>query len=119
MPSRYVLSIFSFLVFSQASFSAGEDSNVVITDDKELHEFVWQRNKNSVQVKQTISTTYSINYFAISLPILETYSDKTAIDDIDLSVNNKKVNNIKPQYSYFEEDGRFFSDQRLCYFNLP
>ena len=119
MRIQYLILPFCFLICSQLTFSADKDSNVVITESRELHEFIWKRGKSTVQVKQTISNSYYCNYFSTTLPISELYHDQISIDDISITVNNKKVKSIEPQHSYYESDGIFFSDQRICSFNLP
>jgi hypothetical protein len=112
---------FSLFLFALASKSFGEakDSNVVVSDSKELYEFVWQKSQNSVQVKQNLTTSYLCNDFRTTIPIAEFYDNETSIDNVDFIVDGKKPKDIKPRYSYYSVDDYFYSDEHICYFPLP
>lgn len=97
---------------------APTDSNIVISNCKEVYEFVYNRSLNTVQVKETLSTTYRCNDFRSSLTIVEFYNGEMAIDEVDFSVDGKKVKNVKPEYSYYQIDNLFYSDAQICYFPL-
>lgn len=119
MQETSALFIFTFLFFFQGSYSMEKDSNVVVRESRELHEFVWQKAKNTVEVKQTITDTYQCNYFPTTLLVTEPCYDQMSIDKIDVTCNNKKVRDIKPQYTFYNPEGIFFSNDRICFFHLP
>jgi len=96
-----------------------KDSNIVVSDSKELYEFVWQKSQNSVQVKQNLSTSYFCNDFRTTIPIAEFYDNETSIDNVDFIVDGKKPKDIKPRFSYYSVDDYFYSDEHICYFPLP
>ncbi|HEX6914591.1 MAG TPA: transglutaminase domain-containing protein, partial [Chitinophagaceae bacterium] len=109
----FVCMIFPVFVF------AGKDTNVVISQAKEVYEFVYNKRSESVQVKQSTTTTYYCNSFRTTLDIVEMYDDQTTIDDVSFTVDGKKPKDIKPAYDYYSVDNIFYSDARVCYFELP
>src|SRR4051812_469487 len=60
-----LLLAFSFKV--TAGNTTAKDSNIVISNCKEVYEFVYDKSSNSVQVKESLSTTYHCNDFRSSL----------------------------------------------------
>ncbi len=101
------------------AFKAENDSNILISQAREVYEFVYNRKSSSVEIKQSINTVYFCNSFRTALPVVEMYDDKTTIDNIDFAVDGKKPKDIKPVYEYYSVDNIFYSDARVCYFELP
>jgi len=62
---------------------------------------------------------YKCNDFRTSLSVAEFYSDMVSIDDVDVHVNGSKAKYISPRYESYSSDGIFYSDEKVCYFNLP
>jgi hypothetical protein len=118
MCVRIFFTLFLFLLSSKL-FCEGKDSNIVVSDSKELYEFVWQKSQNSVLVKQNLNTSYFCNDYRTTIPIAEFYDNETSIDDVDFAVDGKKPKDIRPQYSYYSIDDYFYSDEHICYFPLP
>ena len=107
------------ILFPGVNFGAEKDSNVVISDSKEMYEFVLQKSAGTVVVKQNITTNYYCNDYRTTIPIAEMYDNETLIDDVDFTVDGKKPKDIKPKYSYYDVDDYFYSDEHVCYFPLP
>jgi transglutaminase-like putative cysteine protease len=109
------------LTLCTSAFSryAEKDSNIVISQAKEIHEFVFNKKNGNVEVKQSLSTVYSCNSFRTSLYVVEMYDDQATIDNVDFAVDGKKPKDIKPVFEYYSVDNIFFSDTRVCYFELP
>jgi len=118
MCVRVLFSLTLLLIISTC-FGEVKDSNIVVSDSKELYEFVWQKSQNSVQVKQNLSTSYFCNDFRTTIPIAEFYDNETSIDNVDFIVDGKKPKDIKPRFSYYSVDDYFYSDEHICYFPLP
>lgn len=95
-----------------------QDSNIVISSEKEIYEFVFDKSSNTVQVKESLTTKYLCNDFRSSLPVVEFYNDRMMIDAVDYSVDGKKPKDIKPLYTYYQVDDYFYSDAHICYFPL-
>ena len=55
----------------------------------------------------------------MAIPIAEFYNDQVQLNDINVKVNDSKLKNFKPVHEYYSSDGIFYSDARVCYFNLP
>jgi len=118
MCVRVLFSLTLLLIISTC-FGEVKDSNIVVSDSKELYEFVWQKSQNRVQVKQNLSTSYFCNDFRTTIPIAEFYDNETSIDNVDFIVDGKKPKDIKPRFSYYSVDDYFYSDEHICYFPLP
>ena len=118
MRVRVLFSLTLLLIISTC-FGEVKDSNIVVSDSKELYEFIWQKSQNSVQVKQNLSTSYFCNDFRTTIPIAEFYDNETSIDNVDFIVDGKKPKDIKPRFSYYSVDDYFYSDEHICYFPLP
>jgi len=118
MCVRVLFSLTLLLIISTC-FGEVKDSNIVVSDSKELYEFIWQKSQNSVQVKQNLSTSYFCNDFRTTIPIAEFYDNETSIDNVDFIVDGKKPKDIKPRFSYYSVDDYFYSDEHICYFPLP
>ncbi|MFY7901254.1 MAG: transglutaminase-like domain-containing protein, partial [Chitinophagaceae bacterium] len=96
-----------------------ENKNVTIPLAKEEYTFVYNKRQNRVEVKQTQYQSYLCNNIRIIVPIGETYNDNISIDEIAIKIDGSKNKTITPRYDYFSRDDIFFSDLRICYFNLP
>jgi len=118
MCVRVLFSLTLLLIISTC-FGEVKDSNIVVSDSKELYEFIWQKSQNSVQVKQNLSTSYFCNDFRTTIPIAEFYDNETSIDNVDFIVDGKKPKDIKPRFSYYSVNDYFYSDEHICYFPLP
>jgi hypothetical protein len=116
--TRIAVSLF-LLLFSFAAKASDKDSNIVISQAKESYEFVFNKKSGNVEVKQEINTSYFCNSFRTSLYVVEMYDDQTTIDAVDYMVDGKKPKDIKPVFEYYSVDNTFFSDTKVCYFELP
>ena len=99
--------------------AADKDSNVVISNAKELYSFQFDKKDNAVKVKQELSTTYQCINYRTMISVVESYDDKTTIDEVKTYVDGSKAKYIVPKYDYYSVDNIFYSDARVCYFQLP
>lgn len=111
------------LIISAFALTAGQnpnnDKNVVISNSVKEFIFVKGDSKNPVQIKQESKSTYTCNNFRTEVPIVEFYNDMEKINEVNISVNNSKKHGIQPQYDYYNSEGIFYSDARVCFFKLP
>jgi len=110
------------LVFTQlisAQDDSGDDKNVVISQSRREFKFVKGNDVNPVQIKEESKTVYTCTNYRTSIPVAEFYNDVETIDDVSILVDGSKKHGIRPQYEYYSADGIFFSDQHICYFQLP
>jgi len=111
--------LIAFLFIHRIAKAADKDTNVVISQAKESYEFVFSKKSGNVEVKQSMYTAYLCNSFRTSLYVVEMYNDQTTIDNVDFAVDGKKPKGIAPVYEYYSIDNTFYSDARVCYFELP
>ncbi len=101
------------------SFCQTESNNISVYQKTEVYEFVKGNTDNPVMVKEKVSTTYKCNGFRTSIPFVEFYDDRSSIDEVKIFVDGNKAKNIIPSYNYYSVDDIFYSDARICYFQLP
>jgi hypothetical protein len=109
----------AFCLFFSIAKAADKDTNVVISKASEFYEFVFNKKSGNVEIKQNMSTAYFCNSFRTSLYVVEMYNDQTTIDGVDFLVDGKKPKGIVPGYDYYSIDNTFYSDARVCFFELP
>ncbi|MBX3242014.1 MAG: hypothetical protein KIT80_13585 [Chitinophagaceae bacterium] len=94
-----------------------DDKNVIISNKTEKYEFTTGASGEPV-IKGQINTTFRCEGFRTDIRHVEFYDDQTSIEDISLKVNGKKVKFI-PKHEYYSIDNIFYSDARVCHFNVP
>lgn len=119
LPLRQLfLLIISFGQLQNAA-AQDEEKNIVIKEAQEEYQFVRGNSANPVQIKQTLNTMYLCKDFRTNLQVVEFYNDQLEVNDVDIRVNGSKAKYIQPTHDYYNSDGIFYSDARVCYFTLP
>ncbi|RAJ10537.1 transglutaminase superfamily protein [Chitinophaga skermanii] len=93
------------------------EKNVSIREKTERYEFTFNRN-NEVNVLQTDVTQYLCTQFRTTIGYADFYNEKSTINDVRVRLDGKKFN-VKPIHKYYAVDEYFYSDQKICYFELP
>jgi transglutaminase-like putative cysteine protease len=115
------LTLLAFILLCNSAYSQNSiepDNNITISK-KETYEFKQGDREHPVIVKQQYTVTYYCNQFRATVPFVESYDDRTSIDEVNIRVDGSRAKNIKPVYDYYSVDNIFYSDARVCYFNLP
>jgi hypothetical protein len=115
---RYFIIIFSGFCGLLVAQTANDDGNVTIQSKHEVYEYKMGANKTPV-VDMKISTRFLCNKFRTIIPFVESYTDKTTINDVSIFVDGKRNKRIKPEYTYYSIENIFYSDARVCRFVLP
>lgn len=109
-----------FFIFALHAFSQDDESkNVTILNAVEEYRFTKGNSANPVLIKEDLKTTYLCNDYRTNIPVVEFYDDQVEINDVDIKVDGDKAKYIKPVHDYYNSDGIFYSDARVCYFTLP
>ena len=92
MPRTLPISIalLAGMLFCHCLYSQNDkeqDNNITISSKKETYEFKQDSRENPVIVKQQYSVTYYCNQFRASIPFVESYDDRTSIDDVNIRVD--------------------------------
>lgn len=96
-----------------------DDNNVVIKSKTEKYEFVYGNDDNPVQINEQTNTVFRCDGYRTDVPYVEFYDDQSAINDVTVFTDGKKNRSVKPVYQYYSVEGIFYSDARVCYFQLP
>ncbi len=109
-----------FILFCSVAnaFALPKEKNVTISSCNQIYEFVYNKKTNQVEIKEKLNTVYYCNSYREVIPIQEIYNDQVSIDAVDYNYDGKRLNNVKPEYSYYKVKDIFFSDERVCYFPL-
>src|SRR5687768_12132017 len=112
--------IFSILFVLLILFSSAQDSdkNIIIEQANEEYRFVKGTKENPVQVKQVLETAYRCNNFRVKFLVSEFYNKQIEINDADLWIDGDKVRGSSLDTSFYSVDGIFYSDAKVCNFNL-
>jgi hypothetical protein len=118
MTSLKTLSLLLALLFqSSFTWAFNEDKNIVIEDKNQTFRF--EKNKSGeVVIKENYTVKYRCKEVRDVITFVEMYNDKQTIDNVDVYVNNKKDKYAFPKYEYYSIRDIFYSDARICYFNL-
>jgi transglutaminase-like putative cysteine protease len=118
---RYRLLPLCALLLAALVGKAGEkgDSNIVIQSSKEIHEFVYNKKAGRVEIHQELKVAYLCNSFRTAMPVVEMYDNETTIDNVEAWIDGKSIKGLKPNYEYYSVNDIFYSDARVCYFELP
>ena len=116
---KIIALLWLLLLADTISSAQDPDKNIIIQEAVEEYRFVRGSKENPVEVKQTIETTYRCNDFRTSIPVVEFYNNQIEINGTDIWTDGDKVKRFSPTTDYYSVDGIFYSDARICYFNLP
>ena len=115
--------IITFLVLTICTLTIakaeGRDSNVVISNANLNYSFDYSRRDKAVSIKQEQTTTYSCVNYRTNIAVGEEYDDETTVDDVKITVDGNKAKNIIPKYDFMSSGDYFFTDEHICYFELP
>ncbi|MDB4920419.1 transglutaminase family protein [Mucilaginibacter sp.] len=99
-------------------FATLPDSSVIIASAKNTYQFVYNSKAARVEIKHILNTVYASNNYTVTLPVAETYNDQVTIDKVECRVDNHTPSNFQPKYSYYSVNDVFYSDEKICYFQL-
>jgi hypothetical protein len=121
MKNRFFLAAIILACMSVPGFGVplANDSNIIISSAKEVHEFVYNRKASRVEIRQELNVSYLCNSVRTDLPVVEMYDNETTIDKVEASVDGRKLKDLRAAYEYYSVDNIFFSDARVCHFRLP
>lgn len=113
------LILLNLSIFSKAQDNESGDNNITIKKSERTFTFVKGNGAHPVQIKEEDRKVYFCNNYRTEIPVVEFYNDMETIDDVDIYTNGSKKNGIFPKFDYYNPDGIFYSDARVCYFKLP
>jgi hypothetical protein len=109
----------SFKTMLCAQESPDDQKNIVISKSTRKFWFVKGDAEHPVQIKEESTKTYACNGYRTDIPVVEFYDDQETIDNVSILVAGSKKHGISPKHDYYQSEGIFYSDARICYFQLP
>lgn len=109
----------TFLVYEGLCQSPTHDDNVIIVNAHIEYTFIKGNKEYPVQIKETDSRTYTCKNYRSDIPLYDFYNNMYTFDEVTVTIDGKKIKSIFPQHAYYNDQGIFHSDQRVCYFSLP
>jgi Transglutaminase-like superfamily len=114
---RLLLCISQFS-FTLASAQSKVEKNIVLEQKSEIYSIELSKKESKVVIKKKMSELYRCNETNERITLAEFYDDNSSIDKIEFYVNGKRERNYYPSYGYYEVDGIFYSDSRICRYPL-
>src|SRR4029079_9904852 len=115
---RFALAVLFLCTFFYVSAQDDDDRNIKIESSHESYRFLRGDDNHPVFIKQELNTKYLCNKYRVTIPVIEFYDDQLLIQDVTVKVDGDKIKNLKPRFEYYNSDGIFYSDARVCYFPL-
>ena len=116
---RHYLLFYMIVLLVPGIYAQEDDNNITIQSAKETYRFVAGNKENPVMVKQMSVVSYVCNKFRADIPIVDFYNNQVQMNSIVAKVNGVKLKNLNTDCGFYEKDGIFYSDARVCYFKLP
>lgn len=117
MIKRFIAFLAVFLMFNNA-IAGFADSSATIVSSKNHYKFIYNVKTGQVEIKQVLSTSYVSKSYQVNLQVAETYHNKLSIDEVTCKIDGRALRDFKPLDEYYSIDDIFYSDARVCYFNL-
>ena len=99
--------------------SGDDDRNIVIENKKQTFSFKQDKGQYPVLIKENYSTELQCTKTRTSITYTEMYNDHETIDQVDVSVKNRPYRGVDIQYDYYSIKDIFYSDARICHFDVP
>jgi hypothetical protein len=96
-----------------------ENTNISLQEVKREFVFVAGNSEHPVLIKEESNLTYYCKGYRATVQVAEFYNDMETLDDVDILVDGSKKHGITPRNEFYESEGIFYSDARVCYFDLP
>ena len=106
-------------LFVKGSGGGDDDKNIIIEYKKQSFLFKQDKGENPVLIKENYVTDLRSRRISGSIVYTEMYNDQETIDDVEVSVRNKPFRGVNIKYDYYSIKDIFYSDARVCYFNIP
>jgi hypothetical protein len=119
MQKTFWLVIFCCTTINLQAQQSNNKENIVIENAVYKYSFEYNKKLQTVEVKEQQTLQYNTLLGSETIPIGEGYNDNTTIDKISIDINGKSAKWIVPKYEFLAQDNIFFSDQHICYFNVP
>ncbi|MFM2360966.1 MAG: hypothetical protein RLY16_2959, partial [Bacteroidota bacterium] len=119
MYKLFLTHLFFFFSIGLMAQEHVTETNLKIRSSQRLFRYEIGDEQHPVLVKQQSRNEYYCQKYFTDVPIFEFYNDVEIIDDVKILLNGSKRHNIKPKYEYYNTDGIFYSDVRVCNFTIP
>ena len=116
---KIFISVLTGILILPKIYAQDEEKNIVIESASEEYRYIKGNTSNPVKIKETITKNYLCAEYRTDVPVAEFYNDQVELNDLDVKINGDKVKNFKANNDYYNANGTFYSDARVCYFTLP
>lgn len=107
------------LFLSGTLHAQNDDDNIVIINKNQSFLFKYDKGDDPVLIKENYSTEFKNLKTRTSIEYTEIYNDKETVDDVELSLKNKPFRALNVQHEYYSIKDIFYSDARVCHFEIP
>ena len=104
--------LFFLVCLSCLAYSQTNDDKIIIQN--KLDVYTYKHNKGNVYIEQNMHTIYEC-LTASRMSVVEFYNDYTKIEKVKIK---GQKGTITPKYSMWQSGDIFYSDAKICYFDL-
>jgi len=94
-------------------YAQTQDDNIII--DYKTESFTYKAYSKQVYLVEKTTANYRSLKWADKITVVEFYNLYSTINAVDI----KAEKTITPTYEMYKDDGVFYSDRKVCYFELP
>ena len=109
----FTIFLLALCLTNTSIFAQTEDDNILITNKDVTYEYVLT-NKGQVNIKEKAVADYEASRMSETLTVHEMYNNELSIDKVKV----KGIRGVQPQYKLYSSNDIFYSDAKICYFNL-
>ena len=96
------------------TYAQTNDDNIVIDNKTETYTYK-NISDTRIVVEERSSTDYRCLKWPETISVVEFYDNYSEIK----SASGKAARKITPNYQMYQQEGIFYSDSKVCYFNIP
>jgi len=103
-----------FIFCSIVSFGQSKDDNVIISSQEDTYRYLKNGN-NDFQIEEKSFIEYTCIGEVRPITVSRFYNNTSEIKKVTI----KGIKRVIPRYETYQSKSLFYSDTRVCYFNLP
>ncbi|MGC3977562.1 MAG: transglutaminase domain-containing protein [Paludibacteraceae bacterium] len=109
---KNIYSLFAFILIPVFTFSQTDDDNVIINSGIETYDF--NRTDEQVTITKSSDTEYIATKKSDVIYVAEFYNQQSELKEADVDGSS-----ASPSYTHLTDDEIFYSDNKVCYYELP
>jgi len=110
---KRIIAFLLTLLTAQNLYAQTLDDNIII--DYKTEKYIYKISSNQTFFEEKTTTNYRSLKWADKITVAEFYNLYSTIDMVDIKAEKR----ISPIYEMYKDEDVFYSDRKVCYFELP